>query len=73
MAINNVRVQHNGGFLSGIILLTQCYYHRGTRLNAMQRFCIYSIWSHLINVLTIPPLIEGCSKDLDACSDFYFE
>ena len=28
MAIN-VSVQHNGGFLPGIILLTQCYYHRG--------------------------------------------
>ena len=41
MAINNVvSVQHNGGFLPGIRLLTQCYYHRGTRLNAMKRFCI---------------------------------
>ena len=39
MAIN-VRVQHNGGFLPGIILLTQCYYHRRTRLNATKRFCI---------------------------------
>ena len=29
MAINNVSVQHNGGFLPCIILLTQCYYHRG--------------------------------------------
>ena len=37
MAIN-VSVQHNGGFLPGIILLTQCYYHRGTRFNAMKRF-----------------------------------
>ena len=41
MATNNVSVQHNGGFLAGIILLTQCYYHRGTRLNAMKRFCIH--------------------------------
>ena len=39
MAIN-VSVQHNGEFLTGIILLTQCYYHRGTRLNAMKRFCM---------------------------------
>ena len=30
MAINAANVQHNGGFLPGIILLTQCYYHRGT-------------------------------------------
>ena len=39
MAIN-VGVQHNGGFLPGIILLIQCYYHRGTRLNAI-RFLYY--------------------------------
>ena len=39
MAID-VSVQHNGGFLSGIIVLTQCYYyyHRGTRLNAIKSF-----------------------------------
>ena len=40
MAINNVSVQYNGGLLPDIILLTQCYFHRGTRLNAMKRFCI---------------------------------
>ena len=39
MAIN-VSVQFNGGFLRDIILLTQCYYHRGTRLNAMKRLCL---------------------------------
>ena len=37
MAIN-VRVQYNGGLLPDIILLTKCYYNRGTRLNAMKRF-----------------------------------
>ena len=37
MAIN-VSVQYNGGLLPNIIQLTQCYYHRGTRLNAMKRF-----------------------------------
>ena len=26
----NVSVQYNGGLLPDIILLTQCYYHRGT-------------------------------------------
>ena len=41
MAIN-VSVQYSGGLLPDIILLTQCYYHRGTRLNAMKRFCIFS-------------------------------
>ena len=39
----NVSVQHNGGFLPGVMLLTQCYYHRGTRFNAMKRFCICSL------------------------------
>ena len=39
MAIN-VSVQYNGGLLPDIILLTQYYFHRGTRLNAMKRFCI---------------------------------
>ena len=35
------RVQHNGGFLPGIILLAQCYYHRRTRLNTTKRFYIF--------------------------------
>ena len=40
MAIN-VSVQNNGGLLPDVILLTQCYFHRGARLNAMKSFfCI---------------------------------
>ena len=36
MAINIISVQYNGGLLPDIIiLLTQGYYHRGTRLNTM--------------------------------------
>ena len=35
--------QYNGGLLPDIILLNQCYFHRGTRLNAMKRFCICSL------------------------------
>ena len=31
----NVSVQYNGEFLPDIILLTQGYYHWGTRLNAI--------------------------------------
>ena len=31
----NISVHYNGGFLPDIILLTQGYYHRGTRLNTM--------------------------------------
>ena len=37
---NNVSVQYNGGLLPDIILSTQCSYHRGTRSNAMKRFCL---------------------------------
>ena len=36
-----VSVQYNGGRLPDIIMLTQCYYHRGTRLNAMKSFFLY--------------------------------
>ena len=56
MAIN-VSVQHNGGFLSGIILLTQCYCHRGTRSNAMKSFFLYLQPISHLNVLTFSPLI----------------
>ena len=39
MAINvSVQLYNNGGLLPDIILLTQCYYHRRTRSNAMKRF-----------------------------------
>ena len=62
MAIN-VSVQYNGGLLPGIILLPQCYYHRGARSNAMKRFCICSLRSHL-NVLTVFTLTGGCSEGL---------
>ena len=48
MAINVVSVQYNGGFLSDIILLTQGYYHRGTRLNTMQWLCIYSLCNSIL-------------------------
>ena len=42
MAIN-VSVQYNGGFLPDIILLTQCYYHRGIRLYAMKVTRLYAM------------------------------
>ena len=54
----NVSVQYNGGLPPDIILVTQCYYNRGTRLNAMNRFCICSLRSHL-KVLTFFPLDWG--------------
>ena len=36
----HVSVQYNGGLLTDIVLLIQCCYHRGTHLNAMERFCL---------------------------------
>ena len=72
MAINVVSVQHNinRGFPPGIIiLLTQCYYHRGTRFKCHEE------------VLYLQPMIPpkrvdifptdwGCSEGLDAFSFF---
>ena len=66
MAINE-SVQYNGGLLPDIILLTQCYFHGGTHLNAMKRFCIYLQSLIPPKRLDIsPPLIEGCSEGLGA-------
>ena len=42
MAVN-LSIQYNDGLLPDIILMTQCYLHRGTRLNAMKEFCICSL------------------------------
>ena len=42
MAIN-VSVQYNGDLLPDITLLTQGYYHRGTRLNAMYQVEVLSL------------------------------
>ena len=44
MAINVSSVQYNDGSLPDIILLTQCYYHRRTRLKiSMKKSCIFSL------------------------------
>ena len=67
MAINNVSVQYNLGLLPDIILLTQCYYHRGTRLNSMKMFWeVLSLQPMIppkrleeLNVLTFSPLLCG--------------
>ena len=49
MATNNViSVQHNGGFLPGIILLTQCYHHRGTRFNYAMLLLLFLTFSALV-------------------------
>ena len=43
----DIGVQYNGGFLP-IIMLTQGYYHWGTRLNTMQWLCIYSLCNSIL-------------------------
>ena len=37
----------------------------------MKRFCIFSYWSHLINVLTFFPQTGGCSEGLGAFRFFF--
>ena len=39
----NISVQYNGGLLPYIILLTQGYYPRGTRLNTMYQVVALSL------------------------------
>ena len=70
MAINNnvSGVQYNGGLLPDMIQLTQCYFHRGTRLNAMKRFCI-TFSPSLIQPKQFDiffPLTGGCLEGLGA-------
>ena len=62
MAINNVNVQYNGGFLPDIILWTQCYLHRGTCLNAIKRFCICTLLIPPKRFDIFPPITGGCSE-----------
>ena len=68
----NVSVQYNGGLLPAVILLTQCYYHRGTCLNVMKRFCLCSLCIPPKRFDIFPPLTAGCSEGLDAFI-FFFE
>ena len=70
MVINVISLKHNGGFLPGTILFSQCYYHGGTRFSAMKRFCICSLRSHL-NALTFSPLTGGCSEGPEAFGCFF--
>ena len=69
MAIN-VSVQYNGGLLPDFILLTQCYFHRGTRLNAMKRFLYLQPLIPPKRSDIFSPLTGGCSEGLEVRSDF---
>ena len=63
MAIN-VNVQYNGGLLPDIILLTQCYLHRGTCLKVMKIFLYLqpSIPPKRFDIFS--PIPGGCSEGL---------
>ena len=42
--INSISVQYSNGLLPDIILLTQGYYHRGTRLNTAFRGLVFTAY-----------------------------
>ena len=63
MAINVVSVQqYNGGLLPDIILLTPCYYHRGTREEVLYSQPMIPPKRFDIS----PPLTGGCLEGLGA-------
>ena len=67
MAVNVVSIQYNGGLLPDTILLTQCYFHRGTRLNAMRLFFVFAALDPTSKRFDIfSPLTGGCSEGLGA-------
>ena len=65
MAVN-VSVQYNDGLLPDILLLTQCYFHQGTRLNAMEEVLYLqpSIPPKRFDIFS--PLTGRCSEGLGA-------
>ena len=74
MAItNDVSIQHNGWFLPGVILLTQCYYHRGTCLNAIKKEVLY------LQPMIPPKRFDIFSRDWgvllrrSSCVQFFFK
>ena len=70
MAIN-VNVQYNGGLLADIIPLTQCYLHRGTRLNAMQEVLYLQPLIPPKCFDIFPPLTGVCSEGLGVLWFFF--
>ena len=63
---------YNGEFLPDILLSTfLCSYHRGTRLNAMNSFCPYSLLCSPLNVLKFPPLIGWMLRSVRCVSSYF--
>ena len=69
MAIN-VNLQYNGGLLPDIILLTQRYYHRGTRINAMN-LSLQPMVPPNLSVLTFFPLLCGMLRIRSRCVQIF--
>ena len=55
----NVSVQYNCGLLPDVILVTQCNYHWGTRLNDMKRFLFSQLMIPFKRFDTFPPFCVG--------------
>ena len=66
MAINNVKVQYNGGLLPDIILLTQCYLHpiRGTCLKCHEEILYLQPLIPPKRFDIFSPITGGCSEGL---------
>ena len=64
MAINVVSVQYNGGLLPDIILLTQCYLHRGMNsFKCHKRSSVFTAFD--------PTLTFLCPESLRAFDMYY--
>ena len=63
MAIN-VNVQYNGGLLPDIILLTQCYLHRGNLLKCHEEVLRLQPLIPPKRFDIFPPITGGCSESL---------
>ena len=61
-----VRVQYNGGLLPDIVLLTQWYHHRGTRLNAHEEVLYLQPLIPPKRFDIFSPLTGACSEGLGA-------
>ena len=66
----SVQQYNDSGLLPNIILLTQCYYHRGTRLNAMEVVLSLQPKIRPKRFVTFP-LTGGCSEGRDAFRFFF--
>ena len=67
----SVSLQYNGGLLPDIMLLTQCYYHRRTRLNYEDALPLQPMGPPPECIDIFSPLIEGCSEGPDAFRFFF--